>query len=298
MSARLISGCSAFGVGAVLAVGLTIVPARASSSRLSLNEQVLVVGDSIGTGMYWHDSAIRILQRNLAVTWQVAVCRTTTGPGCPFLGSRPEDALDLVEGLSHVPAYVVLELGYNDDATAFGNSVRELVGALLQRGAAHIFWLTLTEARDPYPAMNAALRAAAATYPTVQILDWNAYSSTHPEWFQTDGLHLLEAGGDAMAHFIHGALISAISPLRVGASVVACKGRPLRTRLRASGGTLPYLWQVDLGRPPLGLHLLPDGSFVGTRRGPTTRFGVRVTDGDGVTSSGAIDVVAPRARCR
>jgi len=45
-----------------------------------------MICDSIATGMSWHDSAIAIVQKHLDVVWQVAVCGTLAGHGCPFDG--------------------------------------------------------------------------------------------------------------------------------------------------------------------------------------------------------------------
>ena len=54
--------------------------------------------------------------------------------------------------------------------------------------------------------MNDAIRAAATRHPEMTIVDWNLYSRSHPEWFQTDGLHLNGAGATAMATLLHQAL--------------------------------------------------------------------------------------------
>jgi hypothetical protein len=41
-------------------------------------------------------------------------------------------------------------------------------------------------------------------YPNTVLVDWNAASAGHPEFFWDDGIHLRPAGAQAYAHLIAG----------------------------------------------------------------------------------------------
>jgi hypothetical protein len=264
-------------VAALAAVGGARPPAAAQDPG------VLIIGDSVATGMSWNDAAIAVVQKNLAVKWDIAICRTVAGVSCPFDGARPPTLVDAVAARGQMPAIVVVVTGYNDPAPTFAESVDEAMTALTAAGAQHVLWLTLRAARPPYAALNTILRSAAAKWPQLELLDWDGYSAPHPPWFQTDGVHLLSEGGVAMAHFIHGAILAIVDPLRVVTPLRLRDGRSLSIRLRARGGTPPYVWRVGSGRPPGGFHLRADGLVVALPR-TTASFSVIVTDADGVTA--------------
>lgn len=253
--------------------------------------RVLLIGDSISTGMLWYPQAVSIVQKNLAFTWQVAVCRTLTGESCPFLGARSETALELIASLPSVPPWVVVEMGYNDPLDTFSSAVDQTISALLAKGAKHVLWLTLRAAREPYPELDQILTAAAATHPQLELVDWNDYAASQPGWFQNDGVHLTYLGGIAMAHLVHGSLYELIAPLRVHLSILPSlyPRHRYRAKLRATGGTPPYSWAVGSGEPPRGLRLLANGVVTGTPVGTgPLDFVARVTDADGVHVSARV----------
>ncbi|HZQ16041.1 MAG TPA: putative Ig domain-containing protein [Gaiellaceae bacterium] len=248
---------------------------------------VLLIGDSVATGMQWHNDAIAALQKGLNVDWQVAVCRRLTGPSCTFDGDTPPNLVDLVTSLGVVDPIVVVEMGYNDFESTFAASVDQSIRTLLQHGAQHVIWLTLREVHHPYIHMNDILVAAAKRYPQVKVVDWNMYARSHPDWFQTDGEHLIDAGGVAMAGLIHLAVDEVAFPLRItpGEFRTPRVGSPYSLQLAASGGQAPYRWSL-VGSPPLGLHLLASGRIYGTpRRAQRVTFRVRCTDAEGQITS-------------
>ena len=274
----------------VAALALAVAAGRARAEQPSL-ASVMVIGDSVATGMSWHPDAIAVMQRNLDVDWQIAVCRRLTGASCWDQGVQPETAVDLVDSLPGVPPYVVVVMGYNDYADTFALSLDATMKALLARGAQHVLWLTLRETEGPFPLINGQLFGALSRWPQLQIVDWNGFSARHPEWFQTDGVHLVDAGGVAMARLIHGSLIEAIDPLQVELSTLPAvrAGRPYSVQLTAMGGTEPYRWRVASGRPPRGLHLTPSGLLSGQPWGSRPmNFWVSVTDADGLTAVGSL----------
>jgi hypothetical protein len=283
---------SVFALGAlVLAASLAGARANSAGAEEPSLAQVLILGDSIATGMSWHDDAIAIVQRNLGVTWQVAICRRLTGESCWSEGVQPPTAVSLVSSLPSVPPYVVMVMGYNDPADTFGLSIDATMKALIAKGARSVFWLTLRESEGPFPLINAQLYGALVRWPQLQLVDWNGVSASHPEWFQTDGVHLLDAGGVAMARLVHGSLIEAIDPLQVDLPTLPVLrfGRSYSAQLSAIGGTAPYRWRVESGRPPRGIHLTTGGRLSGRPRGSRPMdFFVSVTDADGLTAVGSV----------
>jgi hypothetical protein len=102
----------------------------------------------------------------------------------------------------------------------------------------------------------------------MDVIDWNVYSRSHPDWFQDDGLHLLAPGAQAMANLIHKTLLDAgvaLRPVQVSTKALpaARDGRSYLVRLTAAKGLAPYRWSL-LERAPKGLHLESDGRIIGT----------------------------------
>lgn len=280
-------------VKGVITIGAVLLCAAvAATARGASEPSVLVIGDSISTAVYWYAPPTEIVQRNLAVHWQVAVCRRLIGTSCYENGAAPPTLLDVVDGMASVPPTVVVELGYNDLEATFPAAVDQVMSTLLAKGAKHVLWLTLREARDPYPVLNDDLRAAAQRWPQLELVDWNALSAGHNDWFQSDGVHLTYQGGIGLAHVIHGSLTALLEPLRVlPRGLVLRPGRIVHTALRAVGGTGPYRWRVASGRPPRGVHLLQSGRVLGhTTRNALGSFTVQVTDSDGDVAFAPVSV--------
>jgi hypothetical protein len=248
--------------------------------------QVLLIGDSVATGMQWHNDAIAVLQNNLNVSWQVSVCRRLTGVSCTFQGDTPPTLVDLVGSLGTVPPIVVVEMGYNDYENTFQASVEQSIQTLLQHGAENILWLTIRQTHHPYIHMNAILAAAAKKHPQLALVDWNMYSRSHLDWFQDDGEHLVDAGGVAMATLIHLAIDKVAIPLKItGTPALGHVDNPYSAQLSAAGGIPPYRWQL-VGSPPRGLHLLAGGRIYGTpQRVQRVTVTVRVSDTEGQVAS-------------
>src|SRR5947199_5962484 len=112
--------CRVFALGAtLLALGLAGAWGTSAVAGSQPAGKVMILGDSVATGMSWHNDAIAVMQRNLDVDWQIAICRRLTGQSCWSDGVQPPTAVDLVSSLPSVPPYVVLVMGYNDDADTF-----------------------------------------------------------------------------------------------------------------------------------------------------------------------------------
>jgi hypothetical protein len=274
------------GARSIVLLGV-LVCALAGGSASAKNEPVTLIGDSIATGMQWHSDAVAILQEDLGLDWEVAVCRRLVAPSCPFNGSQAPTLVELVHSLGpKLAPLVVVEMGYNELEQTFATSIEASIQTLLAAGAHRIIWLNLRENRHPYVRMNAMLDAAARRHPELAVVNWNRYSRSHPDWFQSDGEHLLDAGGVGMATEIHAAIEDALSP-PVGkpASLHGRVGRAFDRKLAVRGGSGPYRWRVAGGKLPSGLELMAGGRIVGT---PTKKGVARVilwvTDAYGMTT--------------
>lgn len=268
--------CAAVACALLAAVGAT-------AGRGDSTPRVTLIGDSVATGMLWHNDAIAIMQNNLYIDWQVAVCRRLTTPSCPFQGQQVPNLLQLVQTLGTVAPVVVVEMGYNDPPATFPQAIDQSMHALLAAGAKHVLWLTLRAVEHPFLTMNAQLAAATKRWPQLKLVDWNLYSRSHPDWFQSDGMHLVDAGGVGMATLVHLAVDEIVNPLTIVSRSLppARVGAPYSARLVGSGGTPPYRWSM-VGWPPHGLHLLAGGRVVGVpRRVWSGRLRLRVQDAEG-----------------
>jgi hypothetical protein len=271
---------------AVFVCAATIVVAAATAGAAA-PPLVLVIGDSVATGMFWHDDAIAVMQENLGVYWDVAICRAVDGTSCPFDGERAPTLIQAVEARGTVPPTVVVVAGYNDPAETFAIDVDHAMSVLTAAGATHVLWLTMRESHVPYPTLNALLDQATVRWPQLEVVDWNAASESHPSWFQTDDIHLTPEGGLAMAHLAHAAVMQVVDPLRVRSTPLQLRaGRSYTMKLHAQGGAPPYRWRVAAGRPPRGFHLLANGTLV-TKAATHVQATVMlaVTDADGTTTN-------------
>ncbi len=283
----------------VVAVSLSVgASATASATQ---EAKVTVIGDSVLTGVLWYSQPTTILERDLDLHLQVAVCRRLTGPSCTFDGVTPPNLVQLVTSLgTGLGPTVIVVMGYNDFEQTFAQSVEASVDALVHAGVTRIVWATLREARHPYVRMNDTLLAAAGRHPQLTIVDWNMYSRSHPEWFQNDGLHLQGDGGTELASFLHAAVTDVLQkplPITVAPTKLppAHVGRRYAVRLVATGGRSPYRFKLAAGALPKGLALRSDGRISGTPTRPNRlELVVRASDAKGRTSANGEELVVTR----
>jgi sirohydrochlorin ferrochelatase len=249
---------------------------------------VTFIGDSVADAIPGDYSASLIVKQGIDLDLEVAPCRRVEGEGCPIDGVRPPSALQLIQSLgSKLGDNVVVAVGYNDFEDQYAGNIEDAINAMTAAGVKRIFWLTLRAARHPYLSMNDDIAQAAAKHPQVTVVDWNVYSRSHPDWFQTDGLHLLGPGAEGMATLIHKSLLTAgvaAKPARITTTAlpVAHRGKAYKAALAATEGVTPYRWSL-LERAPLGIHLAPNGTVSGTPRAKPGRytFNVRLRDSIG-----------------
>jgi hypothetical protein len=276
------------GVLAVLVGGATA--GQAGNARL---QHVTLIGDSVADGIAGDSAAVATLGLGINLDLEVAACRRVDQASCPFDGVRPPNVVELAKSMgSKLGPNVVVAVGYNDFEDQYATNIETALAAFKAAGVQHVWWLTLRAAHHGYVTMNADIVAAAAKHPELEVIDWNAYSRNHPDWFQSDGLHLLGEGADAMAGLIHRRLVDdgiAVKPLVLASGTLpaARRGRPYAVRLVPRNGLSPYSWRL-LERAPKGLHLLASGRLSGIPRVAPGRYtlNVRVTDAIGETVTG------------
>ena len=95
---------------------------------------------------------------------------------------------------------VVINLGANGDCS--GNCKDTLMQTIPEDR--EVFWLTVTNDAEVH--FNDNIKKFAEKYPNLHIIDWEAASKGHSEYFYADGLHLPGTGRAAYTETIYNAL--------------------------------------------------------------------------------------------
>jgi len=246
----------------LLVSALLVLTALVAASGASAAEPpVTVISDSVLTSVAWYPQNIAILDDGVDLDMHVAVCRRLAGTSCVFEGSAPPTLLDVLTTMPGVAPTVVVEMGYNDFPATFRANVEEAIRQLTARGATRIVWPTLAVSRPEFAGMNKVLVDEMVSHPQLSLVDWDTYSDGHDEdWFQTDFLHLRQAGGKAIATLLHTAISSPLSLPAQATLPRAQSGVGYDARLTGpAGGT----WQLLSGNLPRGLRLTAGGGVVG-----------------------------------
>lgn len=195
----------------VLVVAAALLAAGQASGDASAHPRATIIGDSIMASFDYVPAARRSLAKGLVLRSDSAVCRRLVAASCPFRGSTPETALDVVRADGRaLGRVVVINVGYNDWSAVY--DVDRVLRALAAVGVESVIWVTLREAganAKLYAQSNARIRAAEHKWRSLVVADWNAYSRGRP-WFRGDGLHLTSAGAMGLARLLR--------PLVLGAS--------------------------------------------------------------------------------
>ncbi len=200
--ARALAGVAAFVVLGALAAGATGAP-RAQTKA----PQVTLIGDSVADAIAQTSTALAEVRREVSLNVQVAPCRRLAGDSCPYNGVRPPNVIQLVQSLgASIGPNVVVAVGYNDHEDTYPQDLQNALAALESAGVKHIFWLTLRAARHPYLTMNGCARGGGREPPRAHDRRLERLLRSHPDWFQSDGIHLNGSGAQAMATLIHKAL--------------------------------------------------------------------------------------------
>lgn len=232
-------------VGAVAATVLsTAVPARPAEAAPGAD--ALVVGDSVLAGVPLHAAALGSLQARHPVIFDAAVCRRLVAPSCPYQGSTPLTALDVLQAArGQFSPTLIVGAGYND--VSVSPAIDAILAEARSQGITSVLWLTYRESganAARYAGFNAQLRARDAAEADLHVLDWSALSAPHPEWVAGDGLHLSATGATVMASFIADG---------IDAHAVADRCAP-----QLWAGAAPLRTAPDSGATPAGgIHPLP-----------------------------------------
>ena len=293
-------------VGAALAL-LGLVPVAAGTDAAS--PRVSVISDSVLTAVIWgNDPALTALSQGLDLQIDAQVCRRLNGQSCEFNNTFAPTTLSMINAwATQLGSVVVIVDGYNDLPDHFAGDVELTLNTLRNDRVQHVLWVNLHEIDAEYAAKNAVLAAAAKRHPELRVLDWNAYSSPHPEWYQTDWVHLRPAGGVAIASWLRQAIANAFAPpppppdpalvVPTHQRLLTRVGAHVTRSLSAAGGTAPLRWSAtNATLRRAGLHLLASGRLTGRpKHAGTFTVPLKLTDADGSSAGVVVTlVVKPR----
>ena len=186
----------------LVGVGLLalVLPIFGASGAGAQQRQVVVVGDSVILGA---ESAMvgAFSEMGWLITFDAAVNRSTPAGG-DAINSHAAELTDTL----------VVNLGANDagNTGAYRSRVDQILASTA--GIPHVYWLTIREGRDYYPAANQALRDAAAAYPNVTVVDWHGAAAGRTDLTSGDGLHLSGAGVAVMTELVTTAAVNGGAP--------------------------------------------------------------------------------------
>ena len=187
---------------------------------------VTMLGDSVSAGMRWTDEINGDVQRwNIVgntydVKWSIESCRRLVNPSCASRTGRyteerpaPVSVLPLMKGSmkGQLGQAIIVMAGYDD--VAISSAIDQIMLEARAQGVAKVFWLTYKifpgrnyPYKQYYTQHNANLQAAKLKWPNLVVLDWNTYSAPFPNWFTSDGIHLMPSGASGLANFLKDAL--------------------------------------------------------------------------------------------
>ena len=157
------------------------------SESVDRSEMIWLTGDSVILGIRTALSEIRPL----------LVVNARVGRAAPELLEQMSRDLEKAAGST-----VVMDLGNNDLLT------EETVRAIFElvKESPRIVVVNTTVPRPYRDANNSLIAEIAAQYANVKVVDWNAISEGHPEYFAPDGVHLVPTGVSAYVIAIDEAL--------------------------------------------------------------------------------------------
>lgn len=155
---------------------------------VSTGSPVLAIGDSVMLG------ASHYLQKAIADVYVDAKVGRQVSAALQILRAR-KDANQLTP-------LVIVHLGNNGTFSA--KQLDEMMAVLSE--VERVVFLTDKVPRKWQEPNNNALIEGVKRYPNAVLIDWNAFSAAHPEWFWSDGIHLRPEGAEVYASLIANAL--------------------------------------------------------------------------------------------
>ncbi len=210
----------------VVLVGLAAATSSGASVRTADGappNRVTMITDSVGGVLYWEDSARAELAQGLDLQLETKTCRRLVVIGCSAYGERPPSALQTIQSLgSQLGPIVVIDVGYNDDASTYAAGLDQVMQALVAANVQDVIWVTLEQAKDYLSEIDGVIRNAPRRWPRLVVADWAPVAAAHPSWF-SDGLHMNTAGGHGFAAFLR--------PIVLDACGLPCVPPPPRAKL-------------------------------------------------------------------
>ena len=157
------------------------------SEDVDRSETIWLTGDSVILG----------IRNSLAEIRPLLVVNARVGRAAPELLQEMSRDLEKAAGST-----VVMDLGNNDSLTE--ETVRSIFE--LVKESPKVVVVNTAVPRTYRDANNELISNLAAQYPNVRVVDWNAISEGHPEYFAPDGVHLVPTGVSAYVIAIDEAL--------------------------------------------------------------------------------------------
>jgi hypothetical protein len=171
---------------------------KAGPVRSPKGGPMLAIGDSLLVGAVEHGNLGLKLTED---EWEPEVVAET--------GRSTRWGIDQIRMRDKVPRYVVVVLGSNPGSSSggFTDEVQSLRDALVARGVRRILWIP-PHGSNPgrYSEKDAILQEADRTDGRLVVPDWGAVLDQNPHYIGGDGLHLTDAGYDALATYIRDTL--------------------------------------------------------------------------------------------
>ncbi len=254
------------------------------------SDRVYLVGDSTLAAVRWYNTLATLAPYDYVL--DAESCRRVSGLSCRGReGYAPNNALEALQAhAADLGDTVVAMIGYDDSGTIFGGEVDQFMALAQTLGVKRVVWLTFKTdvsyvgptfaANDgTYKSNNRILLEKATTYgDRLVIADWNAEGATHPNWFESDGVHLTLAGSIGAGTFIK-ATLDKVAPGRCSANA-------------KSQGTSPVTPTTSLATAPAGVTVVAPKRLVDTRDGAAVAAETALTVKlDGVVPADATAVI-------
>lgn len=197
--------------------GFTVTPIL---REVAVEQSMFFIGDSVGESIAASGQELPGLVSGSfsSVGFDALSSRRTEG------GSIQPDGVAVARSVPMNTDLVVVELGYNDDASAMPTRIDSMMTALNDRGVGLVLWVTMSERRlsgevPRYAAANQALRDARGRWTNLVIIDWDAASASGAgdRWY-SDGVHLTATGQAQFALWLREQMLSAAEPAWLSAS--------------------------------------------------------------------------------
>lgn len=193
--------------------GFTLTPVR---REVLTDLSLFFVGDSVGesiTRAQYGSELPTLIDGSLSSTGYDALSsRRTEG------GSIEPDGVGAAASVPIGTDLVVVELGYNDEASAMPDRIDAVMETLVARGVGTVLWVTMSERRmsgevPRYALANEALRDARGRWPQLIVIDWNEASSSEASdrWY-SDDVHLTTTGQAEFALWLREEILSIADP--------------------------------------------------------------------------------------